>query len=315
MTIPIDSPRVLRGPRETLVALTEDYLRRGELGADARISVTALARRVDAGTPDWGPLASALSSMLRGEAERALRVIAEGLQQPTMPGALLRPLLGLGVRAALAAERPALARGWRARLAARAVGREAVVLASLPEPARELLLGDAPDEPARGSGGGGAPEDAPEGAPEGGWPSGPLLHLVMDAYHGDVVSLPAQVEVVASTLRGSGDHGAVGEADGALAPEGELPLLTVRVAVQRELPEPPAAHSWHVRFVGKARALDARTSDGSLVDLRWDDEGLRVVLQLPEYIEEMDVRPEALAARVTHVVVVPETPSQVAGTS
>ena len=45
MTIPLSPASDRRGPRETLLALTETYLRRGELDVDARASAAALAAR------------------------------------------------------------------------------------------------------------------------------------------------------------------------------------------------------------------------------------------------------------------------------
>ncbi|MEJ2289647.1 MAG: hypothetical protein P8Y02_13595, partial [Deinococcales bacterium] len=107
MTIPLSPASDRRGPRETLLALTEAYLRRGALDADARRSVARLAGRVTtAGShgprprspgslgpgapaiPEWGPLACALAAMLRGEAEHALRVVNEALRAELVPEAL-----------------------------------------------------------------------------------------------------------------------------------------------------------------------------------------------------------------------------------
>ena len=124
----------------------------------------------------------------------------------------------------------------------------------------------------------------------------------MDAYHGDVVSVPARVDVLAVTPSGAGpDGGSLGD-----DPQG-TPLLTIRVAAVRPLPEPPESAAWHLRFVGRARALDARTSDGSLLELSWEDGGLVATLQPPDWFEELGVEPDVLATRVTHVVVVPES--------
>jgi hypothetical protein len=123
----------------------------------------------------------------------------------------------------------------------------------------------------------------------------------MDAYHGDVVSVPAQVAVLAAS------HG-IPLGEGALSdgsPVGST-LLTIRVAASRPLPDPPSVTTWHVRFVGRARALDARTSDGSLLDLSWEDGALVATLHPPDWFDELGVEPEVLATRVTHVVVVPE---------
>lgn len=313
MTVPLDAPPILRGPRETLLLLTESYLHAGELGPDARQTVARLAGRVggvpDAALPDWGPLAAALAAMLRGEAERAFRVVLDALQHGITPRALQRSLLGLGVRAAIATERPVLARRWRAGLvsardAARFHddpddGREAereAVRASLPEFTGELLAGDdatgdGASTPRGAEAHGGGPED---GEARG----GPVLHVVMDAYRGEVVSVPITIEVVAGAA-GEGPPGA-----DALDP------WTIRVASQRELPELADGGRWHVRFVGRARALDVRSSDDSLVELRWRDDGFDAVMVPPEYVLEMDVPPEQLVRRVTHVVVVPEAAAE-----
>lgn len=299
MTVPLDAPPILRGPRETLLMLTESYLHGGELGVDARHTVARLAGRVGVpgvALPDWGPLASALASMLRGEAERALQVVLQALQVGATPSALNRSLLGLGVRAALATERPVLARRWRAGLARRDEaghddGREAVheaVWASLPEFTRELLAGD----DAGGSGRAG-PSTGGGGSAEGAH-GGPVLHVVMDAYRGEVISVPVRVEVVDGVAR-----------EAPAFPDGP-PSLTIRVVSQRPLPALSDSTAWHVRFVGRVRALDVRSSDGSLVAMHWQDGGFVAVLHPPEYVEAMDVPAEELARRVTHVVVVPE---------
>ncbi len=395
MTIPLSPASDRRGPRETLLALTETYLRRGELDVGARHSVAALEGRVRvpvAGVPvpEWAPLAVALAAMLRGEAETAVRLVAETLGKREFPDGLRPALLGIGIRAARAADRPALAARWRAGLrvrqqraalrdrtgagrdvaaeegrgakedaavagppdasgdrrsaAARRIARDAV-LATLPAPIRELLTeevyeagygaadevagfevlvaaGDGPDADrpgglagdgavgGAGDGGGvGGEASTDRGAGGGGGvPPGSeaVLHLVMDAYHGDVLSMPAQVAVLAVS------HG-VPEGDGALdgvLADGPAPgttLLTIRVAAGRTLPNPPGAAAWHVRFVGRARALDARTSDGSLLDLSWEDGALVATLHPPDWFDELGVDPDVLATRVTHVVVVPET--------
>ena len=139
-----------------------------------------------------------------------------------------------------------------------------------------------------------------------------------DPYHGDVVSVPARVEVVRvdpglpwdDLDAPPGGAGASGTGAGGPAPgngsAAALPRLTVRVHATAELPPPPASHTWHVRFVGRARALDARSSDGSLLEFVWRDHGLVVTLQPPDWFEELGVEPAVLATRVTHVVVVPE---------
>ena len=413
MTIPRSPASDRRGPRETLLALTEAYLRRGELDRGGRHSVAALEGRVRAPVagmpvPEWAPLAGALAATLRGEAETAVRLVAETLGARAFPEPLKPALLGIGIRAARAADRTALAARWgaglrvrlqreaqratetagsataaevddgpvddgkaddgkaddgkaddakvdatadatagegdvaegRASAAARRIARDAV-LATLPAPIRELLTaevyeagygaadevegfeslalgGDGPDADRpggltgdgaqRGAGDGlGAGGEAAAGRGAGGAGGVPpgsdaVLHLVMDAYHGDVVSVPARVEVLVAT-RGVPVGGA---APGCEARPGAT-LLTVRVAAGRPLPDPPSATTWHVRFVGRARALDARTSDGSLLDLSWDDGALVATLQPPDWFDELGVEPDVLATRVTHVVVVPET--------
>jgi len=381
MTIPLSPASDRRGPRETLLALTEAYLRRGQLDVGGRHSVTALEGRVRAPVagvpaPEWAPLAVALAAMLRGEAETAVRLVAETLGTRAFPEALRPALLGIGIRAARAADRPALATRWHAGLlvrlqragqsaaeaqeggppagpadagaarraaAARRFAQEAV-LASLPEPIRELLGEDvyeagygAADEvegfealAATGSGPGAdrpdpEAEDAETEAPAGGRPSagrpstgrrggsgggsggapspsGAVLHLVTDAYHGDVVSMPARVDVLAATPGVPGEDGRLpGE-----APQGTT-LLTIRVAAGGPLPDPPDTAAWHLRFVGRARALDARTSDGSLLELTWEEGALIATLHPPDWFDELGVEPDVLATRVTHVVVVPES--------
>lgn len=120
------------------------------------------------------------------------------------------------------------------------------------------------------------------------------LHIVMDAYQGDVVSLPGRLEVVHP---GSGEEGGHGRG----AP------TTVRVEANERLPEPPRAEAWHVRFVGRTRALDARTSDGTLVRLEWGERGLTVTFQGTDALASLDVGPDATGERVTHVLVVPES--------
>ena len=124
MTIPLSPASDRRGPRETLLALTEAYLRHGELDVGGRHSVTALEGRVRlpvAGVevPEWAPLAVALAAMLRGEAERTVRLVAEALGARAFPEALRPALLGIGIRAARAADRPALAARWQAGLVVR----------------------------------------------------------------------------------------------------------------------------------------------------------------------------------------------------
>jgi hypothetical protein len=415
MTIPLSPASDRRGPRETLLALAEAYLRHGGLPVADRHSVVALADRVrrsaagvrgqyaplgtgqgrtdSLGTdphaaafdgiepaPEWAPLAAALAAMLRGEAEGAVRLVGEALGARDFPDALRPALLGIGIRGALAADRPALAARWRAGLrirlerAARSddLGGEggegvvrilgdAAVLASLPEPIRELLGDDVYDaghgagygaghdnaqpgvraapgvegdgegdgeregDGTRGSAGDGMEGRGPArvGGGDGGLgepaPAGETtLHLVTDPYHGDVVSVPARVEVVRvdpglpwddldappDGVGGSGT-GMAGPAPGN-GSGAALPRLTVRVHASAELPPPPASHTWHVRFVGRARALDARSSDGSLLEFVWRDHGLVVTLQPPDWFEELGVEPAVLATRVTHVVVVPE---------
>ncbi|MEJ2359634.1 MAG: hypothetical protein P8Y13_16360 [Deinococcales bacterium] len=433
MTIPLSPASDRRGPRETLLALTEAYLRRGALDADARRSVARLAGRVTtAGShgprprspgslgpgapaiPEWGPLACALAAMLRGEAEHALRVVNEALRAELVPEALRPALLGLGIRAALASDRPALAARWRAGLRFRMPGRpwragpgagsepepasqpdddvgwaavqtavpassggrdlrtkrrsralaEEAVLASLPPDVRELLeravgegsmmeavpravvamdeqhgeadSGEADSgEPRAGDAGSAGAGSAGAGSGEG--ESGDVesgaresdggdrqrearasatLHLVMDAYHGDVVSVPARVEVLSwrpsDALDEAGAEPDWEPSAGAGAAlvgwnvEG-LPLLTVRVAAGDALPTPPGAEGWHLRFVGRLRALDARTSDGSLLDLSWEDGGFTAILHPPDWLQELPDDPSIVATRVTHVVLVPES--------
>lgn len=354
MTIPLSPASDRRGPRETLLALTETYLRSGELDAAGRASVAELAARSGFGagarpsTPEWAPLAAALAAMLRGEAARALRTVIDAESGGRLPRALRGAVLGLGVRAALASERPALASRWRAQLsqregsglAAAAEGergdaaRRAAVLAALPALIRELLVLPELREtgPAGGgsgpAGGGGAPDAEGDAIPPGAR-GGTLLHLVLDAYHGDVVSLPAAVAVLAAgdgapfgaspagvgpgaggAGREPGPDGRTeeggGDADWRLAAsEDGVPLLTVRVAADDPLPSRPDVAGWHVRFVGRLRAVDARTSDGSLRVLDWEPNGFVATLLPPPWLAELDP-PQVLATRVTHVVVVPE---------
>jgi hypothetical protein len=152
----------------------------------------------------------------------------------------------------------------------------------------------------------------------------------MDAYHGDVVSVPARVEVLtwrpiellddpgswqAGPELGAGPE-AAGEgpvaawaAEAGWGAEG-LPLLTVRVAAGEELPQAPDAEGWHLRFVGRLRALDARTSDGSLLELSWEDGGFVATLHPPDWLEELPDAPPVVATRVTHVVLVPESDTE-----
>ena len=387
MTIPLSPASDRRGPRETLLALTEVYLRRGELGDDDRKSVESLdgrareVRSASAGPPEWAPLAAALGAMLRGEVEQALRIAREALGGVPIPAALRPALLSIGVRAALATDRPALAARWRAGIhgaptsgmvaparASRVERHEALpvgdrsferqvrrrgglaVLSSMPDEVRVLLeadvdesgvLGSAWVSASLGSDDGGEGPDVEDGAdteggdaqdsgspsaskdPDGsvgGGSAGATLHVVMDAYHGDVVSLPAHVEVLsAGSLRTSDEvampaseagieRGAGTSADHATeASQADgFELLTVRVEAGRPLTARPQADAWHVRFVGRLRALDSRTSDGSLLGLAWDDSGFVATIQPPEWFAEFDDTPTVLATRVTHVVVVPE---------
>ena len=156
MTIDLSPASDRRGPRETLLALAEAYLRHGGLPVADRHSVVELAdraRRSTAGAsgpyaplgtgprgtdaigtdplgtdplaaafdgiepaPEWAPLAAALAAMLRGEAESAVRLVGEALGARDFPDALRPALLGIGIRGALAADRPALAARWKAGL-------------------------------------------------------------------------------------------------------------------------------------------------------------------------------------------------------
>ncbi len=462
MTIPLSPASERRGPRETLLALTAVYLRSGKLEPEARRSVARLAARVrapaphiggasaagepgpasapdgsvvetaaSAAAPEWGPLACALAAMLRGEVEHTLGVVGDAVRTDRVPEALRVALLGLGVRAALAADRPALAARWRAGLRLQrqlgpkrketrpdlderftrgpsgpprrasgggvpgAVpedarddaafepgypGADEAVLASLPVAVRELLactldeggwmgglVRPEPPPPA-GAGSNAGPSAGSGGDPDGGRAAGrgagrgadrgaepgadrdadrdaergtdpgvdarvrevrgaATLHVVMDAYHGDVVSVPVHVEVLAwkpSELVDEDDdlQAEPGRGAGAGAPseasatawgaeigwEAEgLPLLTVRVAAGDELPEAPDTEGWHLRFVGRLRALDARTSDGSLLELAWEDGGFVATFHPPEWLEELPDAPPVVATRVTHVVLVPES--------
>lgn len=119
------------------------------------------------------------------------------------------------------------------------------------------------------------------------------LHIVMDAYRGDVVSLPGKLDVV---------DGRPHRSDG----EGCESLVTVRMEAGAQMPDLPHATSWHVRFVGPNRALDARTSDGTLKSLRWDGGGFTATLDASAVLASLDVGREVAASRVTHVLVVPE---------
>ncbi len=387
MTIPLSPASDRSGPRETLLALTEAYLRRGELGNDDRNSVASLdgrareVRSASGGAPEWAPLAAALAAMLRGEVEQALRIAREALGGAPMPVALRPALLGIGVRAALATDRPALAARWRAKMhgasmsgmaaparASRAEPHETspagdrrsagharrrgelAVLSSLPDEVRLLLEADVDEGgvlgpawvsaslgPEDGGGGSdvgdGAGADGDDVQDRGSQPAhedpdgsagvrsaGATLHVVMDAYHGDVVSIPVHVEVLSAGSLPAWDeaampaaHTGIGRGAGtssehatdAFQADG-FPLLAVRVEAGRPLADRPDADAWHVRFVGRLRALDSRTSDGSLLGLTWDDSGFVATIQPPEWFAEFDATPAVLATRVTHVVVVPE---------
>jgi len=125
------------------------------------------------------------------------------------------------------------------------------------------------------------------------------LHIVMDAYHGDVVSLPGRLEVVRDAPAAS-DDAAAG------AGPSPHPLVTVRVEASEPMPDPPVAEGWHVRFVGRNRALDARTSDGTLKSFAWQGSGFTATLDAGTALSSLGLGPDAAARRVTHVLVVPE---------
>jgi len=120
------------------------------------------------------------------------------------------------------------------------------------------------------------------------------LHIVMDAYRGDVVSLPSRLDLVEDGAP-AGDGGA------------EDAVVTVRLAPASALPELPAADAWHVRFVSPGGVLDARTSDGTLKRLRLADGALTVTLDAGEALASLDVERGVAAKRVTHVLLVPES--------
>lgn len=121
------------------------------------------------------------------------------------------------------------------------------------------------------------------------------VHIVMNAYHGDIVSVPGRLRV----LQRAGDEGDGGG-------DGSRPLVTVRVELTAELPEPPSAEAWHLRFVGNAGSMDARSSDGTLGSFRWNGSGFTATVDAADALAALDVPPEVGAARVTHVLVIPE---------
>jgi len=127
------------------------------------------------------------------------------------------------------------------------------------------------------------------------------VHIVMDAYHGDVVTLPGKVTVPSSE---PGPAAAGKRAAGAQA-AGE-PVITVRLEAGAALPVQPEAEGWHLRFIGPRRAVDARSSDGTLAELRWEDHALTARVRIAEIAPDLDVDPAVAARRVTHVLVVPE---------
>lgn len=133
------------------------------------------------------------------------------------------------------------------------------------------------------------------------------LHIVLDPYRGEIVSALGRLEVLSAERHG--DDGKVG--DGASDAPAAPRLVTVRVASEPgllgpEALEPLAADAWHLRFVGRRRALDARTSDGSLKSLAWDDAGFTATVDPGDALTALGIRPEAAAAYVRHVLAMPE---------
>lgn len=171
------------------------------------------------------------------------------------------------------------------------------------------------------------------------------LHIVMDAYHGDVVSLSARLEVgggsgggssaggsaggvagggaqrgggsghsgsghSGSGDSGSGDRGSGGGGSGGGTAGGadrkSAPIVTVTVRASQPLPARPESRTWHLRFVANGVTIDAREADGTLVDLVWEEHGFTARLRQPAGTVAPDVQEVLKGANVAHVVVVPE---------
>lgn len=120
------------------------------------------------------------------------------------------------------------------------------------------------------------------------------LHIVLDAYHGDVVSLIGRVDVQTGAPL---DGAESAPADG---------LVTVRVAAGEAVPRPPDGDAWLVRLVGPGGALDARSSDGTLKSLRWDAGGLTATLDPGDAAGVLGIGSKSGRAHVMHVLVLPE---------
>lgn len=120
-----------------------------------------------------------------------------------------------------------------------------------------------------------------------------FLHIVLDAYRGEIVSSAGRLEIL---------NGEPKQADG----DARGKLVTVRVDSTPGWLEPVAADGWHVRFVGRRRALDARTSDGSLRSIAFDDAGFTVTIDPGDVLVSLGLEPERAASLVKHVLVMPE---------
>lgn len=116
------------------------------------------------------------------------------------------------------------------------------------------------------------------------------VHIVLDAYRGDVVSLPGRLELVGDGPAVAGEHG---------------PPVTVRVTCVAEPRHRPRAGAWRVRLVGPKRALYARTSDGTLESLRWDDGGFTVTLR-GDVAAVLGAGRRGSAGWAVHVLLAPE---------
>ena len=111
-----------------------------------------------------------------------------------------------------------------------------------------------------------------------------MLHLVTDAYLGEMTSAAVQL---------------------AVRVEGEGASLWLRLPPATFPPGFPEGTSWRLRLADEARAWDFASDDGNLRELLWEAHEVSLRIVLPADWRTPDSRPALLLGGVHDVVLVP----------